>query len=113
MIHNRQLKTIPSAIKLPLDENTAVVEEEAWSRWMNFDPLTMLESNHGSLAQLKCLLIDCGNRDQYHIQYGSRRFVERLIAFEVPHTWEEFDGTHSGIDFRLDTSFAKLSKVLS
>ena len=103
----------PLGIQLPLDEKTAVVEEEAWSRWMNYDPLTLIESKHDSLAQLKCLLIDCGNRDQYHIQYGSRRFVERLTALEVPHLWEEFDGTHSGIDYRLDTSFAKLSNVLS
>jgi len=103
----------PLGIVLPLDEETAIVEQEAWSRWMNFDPLVMIESKHDSLAQLKCLFIDCGNRDQYHIQYGSRRFVERLTAFNVPHMWEEFDGTHSGIDFRLDSSFSQLSNVLS
>jgi len=103
----------PLGIVLPLDEKTAVVEEEAWSRWMDFDPLTLIESKHEALAQLKCFFIDCGSRDQYHIQYGSRRFVERLTALNVAHIWEEFDGTHSGIDFRLDSSFSQLSKVLS
>ena len=103
----------PLGIVLPLDEKTAVIENEAWSRWMDFDPLMLVESNHSALAKLDCLLIDCGSRDQYHIQYGSRRFVERLAAFGIEHTWEEFDGTHSGIDFRLDTSFSQLSKVLS
>ena len=103
----------PLGIVLPLNEKTAAIEEDAWSRWMGFDPLTLIESNHSELAKLECLLIDCGSRDQYHIQYGSRRFVERLKALGVNHTWEEFDGTHSGIDFRLDTSFSQLSKVLS
>lgn len=103
----------PLGIVLPLNEKTAVLEDEAWSRWMAFDPLTMVEKGHDGLTELKCLFIDCGSRDQYHIQYGSRQFIERLEALNVNHTWEEFDGTHSGIDFRLDTSFSQLSKSLS
>jgi len=30
----------------------------------------------------------------------------------VPHRYEEFDGTHSGIDFRLDVSLPFLTRAL-
>ena len=46
--------------------------------------------------------------DQYHIQYGTRRFTDRLEELGVPHHYEEFDGTHSSIDWRLDHSLPYL-----
>lgn len=103
----------PLGIVLPLNEQTAVLDDKAWAQWMVFDPLNLVESKYEALRELKCLFIDCGARDQYHIQYGSRQIVERFSALNVPHMWEEFDGTHSGIDFRLDSSFAQLSNDLS
>ena len=86
---------------------------EAWNKWLNFDPVQMLSTHHGHLAKLEAFFIDCGGQDQYHIQYGSRKFVELLNSFEIEHTWEEFAGTHSGIDHRLDLSFALLSQKLA
>ena len=103
----------PLGIVLPLNEQTAVLDDKAWAQWMVFDPLNLVESKYEALRELKCLFIDCGARDQYHIQYGSRRIIERFSALNIPHMWEEFDGTHSGIDFRLDSSFAQLSNDLS
>ena len=103
----------PLGIVLPLESKTAEVHEEAWSKWLSFDPLTMVEHKHEALRQLSALFIDCGGQDQYHIQYGSRRFVSRLLKLDINHAWEEFAGTHSGIDYRLDLSFAFLSENLS
>ena len=103
----------PLGIVLPVESKTAETHSDAWSRWMSFDPLTMVEEKHEALRKLSALFIDCGGQDQYHIQYGSRRFVSRLLSMDVPHSWEEFAGTHSGIDHRLDLSFAYLTEMLS
>jgi len=73
----------------------------------------MIESDSNNLHNLAALWIDCGDKDQYHIQYGSRLLVKRLADLEVEHHWEEFDGTHSGIDHRLDLSLPFLSKALN
>jgi hypothetical protein len=56
--------------------------------------------------------MDCGWRDQYHIHYGMRILSQRLHEQRVTHSYEEFDGTHSGIDARMDESLPYLQKCL-
>jgi hypothetical protein len=103
----------PLGIRLPVDLQSCQLKEEAWANWLKFDPLILLESNFKNLKSLEVLFIDCGNKDQYGIQYGSRRMNERLTELGVEHILQEFEGTHSGIDYRLDISLPLLSKSLS
>ena len=79
---------------------------------MKFDPLKSSEQSFNSLRSLDFLFIDCGNRDQYGIQYGSRLMINLLKQYGIEHHWEEFDGTHSGIEYRLDFSMPLLAKSL-
>ena len=101
-----------SAIRLPFDLHTCELDEERWRQWLRHDPLNLLESYASQLASLKLLYIDVGNRDQYNIQYGTRAFVQRLEKLGIGHHYEEFDGTHSGMDWRLDTSLPMLARAL-
>ena len=103
----------PVGIELPVEKRAARIDADAWQRWMAFDPLTMLESKSKGLASLAGFWIDCGDRDQYHIQYGSRAFVDRLAQLGIEHHWDEFSGTHSGIDHRLDLSLPFLADALN
>ena len=84
----------------------------AWNRWLAFDPLVMIEAQAEGLQSLSGFWIDCGDRDQYHIQYGSRSLTDRLSQLGIKHHWEEFSGTHSGIDHRLDLSLPFLANAL-
>ena len=57
--------------------------------------------------------IDCGWRDQYRMHYGNPAVVgARCVRTAYEHRYEEFDGTHSGIDFRLDRSLSVLSRAI-
>ena len=58
------------------------------------------------------VFVDCGWRDQYRLHYGNRQLSARLQARGIAHVYEEFDGTHSGIDHRFDRSLPLLSKAL-
>jgi hypothetical protein len=51
--------------------------------------------------------------DQYDLVYGARRLHRRLEALDVPHRYEEFPDTHSGIDYRMDVSLPWLARALS
>jgi enterochelin esterase-like enzyme len=104
--------TPESAIRLPFDLHTCELDEERWDQWLRHDPLNLLESHVSQLASLKMLYMDVGNRDQYNIQYGTRAFVKRLEKLGVGHHFEEFDGTHSSMDWRLDFSLPMLARAL-
>lgn len=102
----------PGTIRLPFDLRTCAIDEERWANWLAFDPLVMLEEHSEELKSLLGLYIDVGIYDQYNIQYGTRRFVDRLGELGVDHHSEEFEGTHSSIDWRLDTSLPYLVNTL-
>lgn len=99
-------------IPLPFDLHTLELDEERWQRWLRHDPLHLLEQYAPQLKALEFLYLDAGTRDQYNIQYGTRQFVRRLEDKGIAHEFEEFDGTHSGIDWRLDVSLPKLALAL-
>ena len=99
-------------IQLPFDLYTCELDMDRWKQWLSHDPLNLLDTYADQLASLNMLYIDVGSRDQYNIHYGTRTFINRLEILGVDHHYEEFDGTHSGMDWRLDISLPKLAKAL-
>ncbi|MEN1727826.1 MAG: alpha/beta hydrolase-fold protein [Pseudomonadota bacterium] len=95
---------LPLGLELPFDLRTCRIDQDVWQRWLAYDPLRRVEKDHALLNALNGLWIDVGRRDQYFIQYGTREFADRLAHWGVEHEYQEFDGTHSGIDWRLDRS---------
>jgi S-formylglutathione hydrolase FrmB len=103
----------PAGFTLPFDPMTGRKRDEVWQRWLDADPVQRVGREASALRQLRLLFIDCGNRDQYGIHLGTRQLHEELEAAEVPHEYEEFEGTHSGLQFRYDISLPKLAAVLT
>lgn len=83
-----------------------------WRAWLKHDPVHLVSRYRQNLQSLKGIYIDCGWRDQYHIHYGARILSKRLAQNSIPHTYEEFDDTHSGIDYRMEKSLPFLYKAL-
>ncbi|NNK32628.1 MAG: enterochelin esterase [Xanthomonadales bacterium] len=102
----------PDRIRLPFDLHTCELDAARWQAWLAWDPLALLEEHADALAGLSGLYIDVGMYDQYHIQYGARRFSRALEERGIPHTYAEFEGTHSAIDWRLDRSLPFLADAL-
>jgi enterochelin esterase-like enzyme len=102
----------PTRIRLPFDLRTCELDPERWNCWLESDPLFMLDQCTEALKSLHALYIDVGIHDQYHIQYGTRRFVDQLAEYGIAHHYEEFEGTHSSIDWRLDHSLPYLVNAL-
>lgn len=100
-------------VRLPVTPDTCELIPERWANWMKHDPLVMLESRADQLRRLKGLYIDCGTADQYRLLYGARRFSRRLGQLQVPHRYEEFEGTHSNTDHRMDESLPFLARALT
>ncbi|GAB4181877.1 MAG: alpha/beta hydrolase-fold protein [Wenzhouxiangellaceae bacterium] len=104
--------THPWGFRLPFTLDTCELDNAAWQRWLAYDPLQLAHQHRDALQQLQHLWLDVGNRDQYNIQYGSRQLSRLLTELNIAHHFEEFEGTHSGIDWRLDHSLPQITAHL-
>jgi enterochelin esterase-like enzyme len=102
----------PNGFRLPFDLETGELIAARWRRWLRHDPIHLVARYAENLKRLRGIFIDCGWRDQYRMHYGSRLLSKRLSEHGVRHRYEEFDGTHSGIDYRMDRSLPFLSRAL-
>ncbi len=102
----------PNGFRLPFDLESGELIEARWRRWLAHDPVHMVAKYRDSLRSLKGIFIDCGWRDQYHIHYGTRQLSRALHRHGIEHRYEEFDDTHSGIDYRMDVSLPFLYRAL-
>jgi S-formylglutathione hydrolase FrmB len=100
-------------IRLPVTFDTCEIIEERWANWLRQDPVVAIETQAGNLRRLKALYIDCGEKDQFNLLYGARRFVRRLNELGIAHRYEEFPDNHSGVDYRMDESLPFLAQALS
>jgi S-formylglutathione hydrolase FrmB len=104
--------TAPNGFRVPFNLETGELLTERWRRWLRHDPIRLVARYARNLKSLRGLYMDCGWRDEYRIHYGSRILSRRLVEHGVRHRYEEFDGGHSGIDYRMDVSLPYLVKKL-
>jgi S-formylglutathione hydrolase FrmB len=102
----------PNGFRVPFNLETGELIPERWRAWREHDPVNLVAKHRNNLRSLRGIYIDCGWRDQYYIHYGTRILSRRLHAAGVKHTYEEFDDTHSDVDYRLDVSLPFLAKAL-
>jgi enterochelin esterase family protein len=100
---------------VPISIRNGEIIEPIWQRWIEHDPLNRIENQKVTdrLGRLKSLFIDCGNRDQYFLQYGSRQFSAKAKDLGIPHTYQEFDDNHSGTSYRYDESLPILVNAIA
>lgn len=103
---------VPNGFRIPFDPDTGELLPERWRNWLRHDPVRLVKRYRNNLAKLQAIYMDCGWRDQYQIQFGSRMIALQLADYGIEHRYEEFDGTHSGIDNRMDISLPYLQRAL-
>ena len=96
---------------LPFDLETGELIPERWRNWLKHDPIQLVSRYRKNLASLHGIYIDCGWRDQYQIHYGCRILSQRLHDNKIEHRYEEFDATHSNVDYRMDKSLPFLYRA--
>ncbi len=102
----------PLGFRLPLDLETGELLPARWKQWLKHDPIHLVGRYQENLRSLRGVYVDCGWRDQYHLHYGARILSRELTLHGVKHTYEEFDDTHSSVDYRMDVSLPFLYRAL-
>ncbi len=103
----------PAFCDLPFDLETGAIDENVWKRWLEWDPLYLIERHAADLRKLRLLYLDCGREDEFYLELGARCFSKRLGDLGVPHEYEEFEDGHMNISYRMDVSLPKLSHALA
>ena len=103
----------PLGIALPVDLHTCERVPDVWARWLEWDPVELLDRYGEHLRRLRLLYMDCGTRDEFNLHFGARLMARRLIARGIPFTYEEFDDTHASIQYRYDVSLPRLAQALA
>lgn len=99
---------------LPFDTRSGRVRDDVWARWLEWDPVLMVESHADALKGLSAVWIDGGRSDQFYLDLGAVAFRDALAGIGVTDTvhFELFDGTHSNIDWRYPLSLRWLAERL-
>jgi len=98
---------------LPFDHYTGEVDEKIWARWQALDPVRMVADRLDVLRGLKALYFDCGLRDDYNLFLGARRLHRLLAKADIPHQYEEFDGSHRNLNWRYEVSLPIITNAIA
>ncbi len=99
-----------TSLDLPFETETGEIRQDVWSRWLEHDPVRLVEKHVENLKSLKLLYLDAGTRDEFSLDVGARVLSKRLRDHDIPHIHEEFDDGHMGISYRYDRSLELISE---
>ncbi len=102
--------------RLPFDPRSAVLVPELWARWLDRDPVRMVERHADALRSQVAIWIDSGDADDYRLDLGAQAFRDELSRVGVDDErvhFELFPATHAAIDYRYPLSLAWLAHRLA
>ncbi|MDF1800668.1 MAG: alpha/beta hydrolase-fold protein [Planctomycetota bacterium] len=105
----------PLGCDLPFELHTGERIDAVWQRWLAFDPLQRIEAPAAQEAwrSLELLHLECGLKDQFHLQWGLRKLHGRLDALGIPHDHVEHPGSHFDINDRYPPLISKVARALA
>lgn len=95
---------------IPFDLETGEIRDDVWSRWLEHDPVRLVEKHVENLQSLRLLYLDAGTRDEFGLDMGARILAKKFHDLGISHIHEEFDDGHMNIAYRYDRSLELISK---
>ena len=102
--------------ELPFDPVSGALRPEPWRRWLEWDPVRMVEKYADEVRSLRAVWIDAGTRDEWFLDLGAEAFRAEVAKVGLPDErvhFELFDAGHGGIDYRYPLALAWLAKRLA
>lgn len=107
--YSPNLQSKPHLFDLPFEEGTGRLNDAVWKRWKEKDPVEIVAKKGIQLKDFGVVYLDCGKRDEYFLNLGSRIFISELKKRKVKYEYEEFEGGHSYTQNRYDHSLLRFS----
>ncbi len=105
----------PLGVNLPVDPATGEIRHDIFDRWLQFDPLRMVDQAEYArgLRELKMLYLDAGETDEFALQWGLKRLQVKLAQLKIPAHIEFCKGGHFTLDKRYEISLPLLLGAIS
>lgn len=101
---------------LPFHPVTGRLDPQLWQRWLDWDPVRMVERHAEAVRSWKAVWIDAGTRDEWFLDIGAHAFRSEITRVGLPEErihFETFDAPHGGIDYRYPQALAWLARRLA
>jgi pimeloyl-ACP methyl ester carboxylesterase len=101
-------------VRLPFEVPTGRLVPEVWERWLDRDPVRMVQRHADALRSLRAVYVDAGRRDEYFLDLAAEAFRQELERIGVTDVFFElFDAGHSPIDYRYPIALRYLAERLA
>ena len=108
------LSNPPFFVDLPFEFPSGNVIPDVAIRWYEQDPFMMLDTYADNFRSLNGIYFDCGAMDELNICAGDDYMKQKLNAYEIDYTYEEFIGGHFNKIFsRLEVSLGFCSDKMN
>jgi hypothetical protein len=101
---------------LPFDTTTGRLVPELWQRWLDWDPVRMIERYEDAVRSWRAVWIDGGTRDEWYLDVGASAFHREITRAGLPEErihFELFEAGHGGIDYRYPLALAWLAERIA
>jgi enterochelin esterase family protein len=97
---------------LYFDLETGALVPEVWSKFLDWDPVRMVDRHPGALRRMRWIHLEAGVDDEYGLQLAHRQLAARLREHGIPFVLDEYPGKHGGHDHRTAERIARMSAAL-
>ena len=101
---------------LPFDPATGRLVPELWQRWLDWDPVRMVETYAAAVSSWRAVWIDGGTRDEWYLDIGASAFREEITRVGLPEErihFELFEAGHGAIEYRYPLALAWLARRIA
>jgi enterochelin esterase family protein len=104
----------PRGFDMPIDMETGALREEVWARWLEWDPVRMIDKPEHLEAwrSMRYIYMDCGLWDELNFPVGTRVMSNKLKAAGIAHDFELFPDGHPDVQYRNDVSLPRLARAI-
>lgn len=102
--------------QLPFDGTTGRLVPDRWQRWLDWDPVRMVERYTDAVRSWSAVWIDGGTRDEWYLDVGATAFRREIARIGLPDErvhFELFDAGHGAIDYRYPLALTWLAQRIA
>ncbi len=82
------------------DVKTGKLIDEVWQKYLNWDPVYMIDNNVDALKHLKWIHLEAGRADEFALHLAHRQIANKLDHLGIIYRLDEYEGGHSGHHWR-------------